>query len=114
MNPVGSDGPIVTGSPIGPCKTLSPNLQSALEPLEHSLPEVVLECSSRRKLSALETLEHSVPDAVLERSSRRKLSALEPLDHSGLDQAGSVGRHVAEGFQKFGALSRADVLKLTC
>ena len=48
-------------------------------------------------MSALEPLEHSVPDVVMERSSRRKLSALDPLEHSGLDQAGPVGRHVAEG-----------------
>ena len=87
-NPVGSDGPVVTGSPIGPCETLSPFFQSALEPLEHSVPEVILERSSRKKFSALE---HSVPDEVLERSSRRKLSALDPLEHSGLDQAGPVG-----------------------
>ena len=119
-NPVGSDGPVVTGSPIGPCETLSPLFQSALEPLEHSVPEVILERSSRKKLSALEPLEHSVPDeilerssrrkfsvleplehsvpdVVLERSSRRKVSALDPLEHSGLDQAGPVGRHVVEG-----------------
>ena len=96
-NPVGSDGPVITGGPIGPCETLSPNSQSALEPLEHSVPEVVLEGSSRRKLSALEPLEHSVPDTVLKCSSRRKLSSLDPLEHSGLDQAGPVGRNVAEG-----------------
>ena len=81
-NPMGSDGPVVTGSPIGPCETLSPFVQSALEPLEHSVPEVILERSSRKKLSALEPLEHSVPEVILERSYRKKLSALEPLEHS--------------------------------
>ena len=37
VNPVGSDGPVVTGSPIGPCETLSPLFHDALEPLEHSV-----------------------------------------------------------------------------
>ena len=92
----GSDGPVVTGSPIGPCETLSPRKKlSALEPLEHSVPDEILERSSRRKLSALEPLEDSVPDVVLERSSRKKLSALDLLEHSGLDQAGPVGRQFA-------------------
>ena len=114
-NPVGSNGPVVTCGPIGLCETLSPLFQSALEPLEHSVPEVILERSSRRKLSALEhlvpdeilerssrkklsalePLEHSVPEVILERSSRKKLSALDPLEHSGLDQAGPVGRQFA-------------------
>ena len=94
-NPVGSDGPVVTVSPIGPCETLSPLFRSALEPLEHLVPEEILERSSRKKLSALEPLEHSVPDVVLERSSRKKFSALDPLEHSGLDQAGPVGRQFA-------------------
>ena len=54
----------------------------ALETLEHSVPEVILERSSRNKLSDLEPLEHSVPEVVLERSSKKELSALEPLEHS--------------------------------
>ena len=105
VNPVGSDGPVVTGSPIGPCETLSPLFQSALEPLEHSVPEVILERSSRRKLSALEPLDHSVPDEILEHSSRKKfvrsgtIRAFSPRSNpgaqSGLDQAGPVGRQFA-------------------
>ena len=30
-NPVGSDGPVVAGSPIGPCETLSPLFHDALD-----------------------------------------------------------------------------------
>ena len=37
--PVGSDGPVVTGSPIGPCETLSPLFHVVLGPLEHSVPD---------------------------------------------------------------------------
>ena len=55
---------------------------SALEQLEHSVPDVILERSSRKKLSDLEPLEHSVPEVALERSSEKKLSALKPLEHS--------------------------------
>ena len=90
-NPVGSDGPVVTGSPIGPCETLSPLFQSALELLEHSVPEVILERSSRKKLSAPEPLEYSVPDEILERSSRRKFSALAGGGRWGGGGSSSVG-----------------------
>ena len=34
-NPAGSDGPVVTGGPIGPCETLSPLFHDTLGPLEH-------------------------------------------------------------------------------
>ena len=40
---VGSDGPVVTGSPIGLCETLSPLFHDALGLLEHSvLAEMIL------------------------------------------------------------------------
>ena len=65
---------------------------SALELLEHSVPEVILERSSRRELFTLEPLEHSVPDVVLERNSGKEVSALEPLEHSGLSGNEVEGR----------------------
>ena len=50
-NPVGPDGPIVAGSPIGPCETLSPLVHDALGPLEHSVPD--------ETILGLDPLEHS-------------------------------------------------------
>ena len=38
-NHVGPDGPVVTGSPIGPCETLSQLFHDVLGTLEHSIPD---------------------------------------------------------------------------
>ena len=80
-NPVGSDGPVVTGSPIGPCETLSPLFHDVLGPLEHSVPD--------ETILGLDPLEHSGLDHA------ETILGLDPLEHSGLDHAGPIGRHVA-------------------
>ena len=49
--PVGPDGPVVTGSPIGPCETLSPLFHDVLGPLEHSVQD--------ETILGLDPLEHS-------------------------------------------------------
>ena len=38
-NPVGPDGLVVAGSPIGLCETFSPLFHDALGPLEHSFAD---------------------------------------------------------------------------
>ena len=73
-NPVGPDCPVVAGSPIGPCKTLSPLFHDALGPLEHSVPD--------ETILGLDPLEHSGLDRA-----ETILSRVEEL-LSSLDVAG--------------------------
>ena len=100
LNPVGSDGPVVAGSPIGPCETLSPLFHDALGPLEHSVPD--------KAILGLDPLEHSGLDHAETMLSLDQLEHLgldhaetilgsDPLEHSSLDHAGPVGQHVAGG-----------------
>ena len=87
-------GPVVTGSPIGPCETLSPLFQDALGPLEHSVPgETIL---------GLDPLEHSGLDQagpVGRHVARgpvgpdKTLLGLDPLEHSGPDHTDPAGQH---------------------
>ena len=81
-NPVGSDGPVVTGSPIGLCETLSPLFHDVLG-REHSVPD--------ETILGLDPLEHSGLDHA------ETILGLDLLEYSGLDDAGPVGRHVAGG-----------------
>ena len=37
VNPVGPDGLVVAGGPVGPCETLSSSSYKSLDPLEHSV-----------------------------------------------------------------------------
>ena len=109
-NPMGSDGPIVAGSPIGPCETLSPFFQDALGPLEHSVPD--------ETILGLDPLEHSGLDqagpvgwhvAGGPVGPDETLLGLDPLEHSGLDRADPAGRHTAVGpVGLFGTLSPSD------
>ena len=98
-NPVGSDGPVVAGIPIGPCETLSPLFHDALGQLEHSVPD--------ETLLGLDPLEHSGLDhagpvgrhvAGGPVGPDETLLGLDPLEHSGLDHADPAGQHVAVGF----------------
>ena len=74
--PVDPDGPVVTGSPMGPCETLSPLFHDVLGPLEHSVLDETIHTS------------------------------LDPLGHSGLDHADPAGQHAAVGpVGLFGTLS---------
>ena len=85
-NPVGSDSPVVEGSPIGLCETLSPLFHDALGPLEHSVPD--------ETILGLDLLEHSGLDHA------ETILGLDPLEHSGLEHAVPVGRHVAGGYAR--------------
>ena len=60
---------------------------SALEPLELSVPDVVLERSSGKEVSALEPLEHSVPAGASDSKHIRDRITMEPLEHSVPDLA---------------------------
>ena len=97
-NPVGSDGPVVTGSPIDLCGTLSPLFQDALGPFGHSVPdETILAGPVGRHVAGGPV----GPDETL--------LGLDPLDHSGLDRADPAGQHAAVGpVGLFGTLSPSD------
>ena len=56
-------------------------------PLEHLVPEVILERSSRKEVSALEPLEHLVPAGASDSKHIRGRIAMEPLEHSVPDLA---------------------------
>ena len=125
-NPVGSDGPVVTGSPIGPCETLSPLFQDALGPLEHSVPAETYDCypavpagpyvaggpvGPDEKFQVLDPLEHSGPDHADPAGHHAIFrEVLEPLEHSVLDTARD-GRPMA-GFPVLGPIENS-VLEIT-
>ena len=78
-NPVGSNGPVVAGSSIDPCETLSPLFYDALGPLEYLvLDETIL---------GLDPVEHSGLDHA------ETILGLDPLEHSGPDHADPAGQH---------------------
>ena len=83
-NPVGSDDPVVAGSPIGPCETLSPLFHDALGPLEHLV--------SDETILGLDPFENSGLNHA------ETILGLDPLKHSGLDHAGPIDRHDAGGW----------------
>ena len=60
---------------------------SHLEPLEHSVLNVVRGNCSRKKASVCEPLEHSIRMMTLDDSPLEKMSDDEPLEHSVLDAA---------------------------
>ena len=51
-------------------------------PLEHSVPDVIVEQRSREELSPLEPLEHSVPEVASDIRHIRGQIAMVPLEHS--------------------------------
>ena len=75
VNPVGSDGMVVAGGPVGPCETLSPLFHDALglDPLEHS------------GLDHAGPVGQHVAGALL--GPDETLLGLDPLEHSSLDRA---------------------------
>ena len=91
-NPVGSDGLVVAGGPVGPCKTLSPLFHDALGPLEHSVPD--------ETILGLDPLEHS---GLVRADPAGRHAAVGPvglfgtLSPSDCYPAGPAGPYVAGG-----------------
>ena len=110
-NPVGSDGLVVAGGPVGPCETLSPLFHDTLGPLEHSVPdEMILGLDHSLQHSGLDHAgpvgRHVAGGPV---GQGETLLGLDPLEHSGLDRADPAGQHAAVGpVGLFGMLSPSD------